>query len=155
MINLLYGFNNSYREEQRKKLRKFFKTFFFVNKVSNRILNNYLSTNVKNAINEKKKDDLLSLIPLLGYNQIFETLENFIENNSKYPQLQEAMKFVYDTDYSKDDKLENISEGEGETVEAIIRDETSVRILISINEINEVKTMFSTIKIKDIEFYKL
>ena len=155
MTDLLYGFNISYNEEQRKKLRKFFKTLFFVNKVNNRILHNNLSTNVKNAINEKKKDDLLSLIPPLGYDQIFQTLGNFIENNSKNPQLQEAMKFVYDTDYSRDDKLENIRDGEGERAEAIVRDENSVKMLISINEINEVKAMFSTIKIKDIEFSKL
>lgn len=142
-------------EEQRKKLRKFFKTLFFVNKVNNRILNNYLSTNGKNAINEKKKDDLLSLIPPLGYDQIFETLGNFIENNLKNPQLQEVMKFVYDTNYSNDDKLENIRDGIGENAEAIVRDETSVRMLISTNEINEVKTIFSTIKINHIDFSKL
>ena len=40
MTDLLYGFNISYNEEQRKKLRKFLKTLFFVNKVNNRILHN-------------------------------------------------------------------------------------------------------------------
>ena len=126
MTDLLYGFKISYSEEQRKILRKFFKTLFFVNKVNNRILHNNISSNAQNAIKQKKKDNLLSLIPPLGYDQIFETLGNFIENNSKNPQLQEAMKFVYDTDYSKDDKLENIRDGVGENAEAIVRDETSV-----------------------------
>jgi hypothetical protein len=65
------------------------------------------------------------------------------------------MKFVYDTDYSNDDKLENIRDGIGENAEAIVRDETSVRMLISTNEINEVKTIFSTIKINHIDFSKL
>ena len=36
------------------------------------------------------------------------------------------MKFVNVTDYSKDDKLENIRDGVGENAEAIVRDETSV-----------------------------
>ena len=65
------------------------------------------------------------------------------------------MKFVDDTDYSKEDKLENIRDGVGENTEAIVRDETSVRMLISTNEINEVKTIFSTIKINHIDFSKL
>ena len=155
MTDLLYGFNISYSKKQRKILRKFFKTLFFVNKVNNRILHNNISSNIQNAIKQKKKDDLLSLIPPLGYDQIFETLGNFIENNSKNPQLQEVMKFVYDTDYSNDDKLENIRDGVGENAEAIVRDETSVRMLISTNQINEVKTIFSTIKINHIDFSKL
>ncbi len=65
------------------------------------------------------------------------------------------MKFVNVTDYSKDDKLENIRDGVGENPEAIVRDETSVTMLISTNEINEVKTIFSTIKINHIDFSKL
>ena len=155
MTDLLYGFKISYSEKQRKILRKFFKTLFFVNKVNNRILHNNISSNAQNAIKQKQKDDLLSLILQLGYDQIFKTIGNSIENNQKNPQLQEAMKFVYDTDYSNDDKLENIRDGVGENAEAIVRDETSVRMLISTNEINEVKTIFSTIKINHIDFSKL
>ena len=81
MTDLLYGFKISYSEEQRKILRKFFKTLFFVNKVNNRILHNNISSNIQNAIKQKKKDDLLSLILQLGYDQIFKTIGNSIENN--------------------------------------------------------------------------
>ena len=81
MTDLLYGFKISYSEEQRKILRKFFKTLFFVNKVNNRILPNNISSNAQNAIKQKKKDDLLSLILQLGYDQIFKTIGNSIENN--------------------------------------------------------------------------
>ena len=81
MTDLLYGFKISYSEEQRKILRKFFKTLFFVNKVNNRILHNNLSSNVQNTIKQKKKDDLLSLILQLGYDQRFKTIGNSIENN--------------------------------------------------------------------------
>lgn len=81
MTDLLYGFKISYSEKQRKILRKFFKTLFFVNKVNNRILHNNISSNAQNAIKQKKKDDLLSLILQLGYDQIFKTIGNSIENN--------------------------------------------------------------------------
>ena len=81
MTDLLYGFKISYSEEQRKILRKFFKTLFFVNKVNNRILHNNISSNAQNTIKQRKKDDLLSLILQLGYDQIFKTIGNSIENN--------------------------------------------------------------------------
>ena len=81
MTDLLYGFKISYSEKQRKILRKFLKTLFFVNKVNDRILHNNISSNAQNTIKQKKKDDLLSLILQLGYDQIFKTIGNSIENN--------------------------------------------------------------------------
>ena len=126
-------------------MRKFYKVLFFVNKVHNRILHNNLSTLEQNMIKYIKydDDDILLLIPTLGYNQLFQTLGFYIENNARNCQIQEAMRYVYFNDYIKDDELKEIKDVDGES---IIMKEGNIEILLTKEEINEVKTMFSKIK---------
>ena len=74
-----------YSNVQKLKLKKFLKTLFFINKVHNKILHNNLSSDEIDTLNKMKYEDgeLLPLIPILGYDQLFETLGFYIENNTK------------------------------------------------------------------------
>ena len=145
IMDYLKGKNvEKYSEEEKKKLRKFFKVLFFVNKVHNRIIHNNLSTLEQNIINNLKYDDdyLLPLIPNLGYNQLFQALGYYIENNVNNSQIQEAMKFVYANDYIKDDDLKEIKDIDGESI--VMKDE-HIEMLLTKEEINDVQTIFSQI----------
>ena len=103
-----------YTPEQQKILRKFFRVIFFINKANNRILHNNLSSAVKEAIEKKKENDLLSLLPPNNYAQLFETLKNYLDLNLKNEQFQEALKYVYENAYINDDKIEIIRENDSE-----------------------------------------
>ena len=103
-----------YTPEQQKILRKFFRVIFFINKANNRILHNNLSSAVKEAIEKKKENDLLSLLPPNNYAQLFETLKNYLDLNLKNEQFQEALKYVYENAYINDDKIKIIRENDSE-----------------------------------------
>ena len=133
----------NYSEEDKKILRKFFKSLFFTNKVNNKILHRNLSTRVQEAINEvANKDDLLPLIPVSCYAQLFDSLSFYIENNMKDHQVQEVMKYVYINDYISDDELGKIKD---DKEEAIRLENGYVKMLITKEEINNVKEIFSKI----------
>ena len=139
--------DGKYSQEDKKKLIKFFKSLFFINKVHNKILHHNLTTKVQQTINQiKDKNDLLSFIPTSSYEQLFDSLGFYIENNIKNEQLQEAMKYVYDQEYINDNGLAKIKDEEKEAIE---RDKEFVKMLITKEEINDVKMVFS--KIKDFE----
>ena len=103
-----------YTPEQQKILRKFLRVIFFINKANNRILHNNLISAVKEAIEKKKENDLLSLLPPNNYAQLFETLKNYLDLNLKNEQFQEALKYVYENAYIHDDKIEIIRENDSE-----------------------------------------
>ena len=133
----------NYSKEDKKILRKFFKSLFFTNKANNKILHRNLSTRVQEAINEvANKDDLLPLIPVSCYAQLFDSLGFYIENNMKDHQVQEVMKYVYINDYISDDELGKIKD---DKEEAIRLENGYVKMLITKEEINNVKEIFSKI----------
>ena len=70
----------------------------------------------------------------------------------KNSQLQEAMKYVYDSDNILDDGLGDIKD---DTNEAISKDNTSFKMLISKDEIDDVKKMLSEITLQDLNFSQL
>ena len=133
-----------YTPEQQKILRKFFRVIFFINKANNRILHNNLSSAVKEAIEKKKENDLLSLLPPNNYAQLFETLKNYLDLNLKNEQFQEALRYVYENAYIHDDKIEIIRENDSE---AIKKENDSIKFLITKDEIDEAKKLFDVIKI--------
>ena len=105
------GGKTTYSENEKEKFRKFFKSLFFVNNVNNKVMHNNISSKLQKEINEfKNEDDLLSLIPTMSYNQLFDTLGFYVENNTKNPQIQKAMQYVYEREYINDPGLGEIKD---------------------------------------------
>ena len=140
-----------YSEDEMTKLRKFFKTIFFIMLVSNKILHNQLSSTIKNAINQTKDNDLLSLLPPNNYSQLFESLKNYLKFNTKDVKLQLAMNFIYES-YERDNELGDIKDVEKE---AISKNGESITMLIEEKDINDVKEMLDKIVIGQLNFSKL
>ena len=141
------GKKTIYSENEKEKLRKFFKSIFFVNKVNNRTMHNNLTSNLQNNINEYKSDendDLLSLIPPMSFDKLFESLTFYIENNAKYPQIQKVMKHVYENEYILDKDLKEIKDTDCEAIKK--EKDGSIQLLITLEEINEAKSIFLDIK---------
>ena len=141
------GNTTIYSKNEKEKLRKFFKSIFFVNKVNNRTMHNNLTTNLQNDINKyKTKEDelLLSLIPPMSFDQLFKSLSFYIENNAKNPQIQEVMKHVYENEYILDKDLKEIKDTDCEAIKK--EKDGSIQLLITLEEINEAKSIFLDIK---------
>ena len=141
------GNTKDYSDEDKKNLRKFFKSLFFLNKVKNRMMHNNLTTQLQNEIKENKTNednDLLALLPPNSFDQLFKYLSFYIENNTKDQQLQKVMKLVYENEYINDEKLKGIKD----TDEEVIKKEKdgSIKIQMSMEEINKVKSIFLNIK---------
>ena len=143
------GGKTTYLESEKEKLRKFFKSLFFVNKVGNKVMHNNISSKLQKEINEMKNedDDLLSIIPTMSYNQLFETLGFYVENNTKNPQIQKAMQYVYENEYKNDPELGKIKDLENEAI--IKLNDGSIKMLMTKEEIIDVRVIFS--KIEDFE----
>ena len=142
------GGKTTYSENEKEKFRKFFKSLFFVNNVNNKVMHNNISSKLQKEINEfKNEDDLLSLIPTMSYNQLFDTLGFYVENNTKNPQIQKAMQYVYEREYINDPGLGKIKDLGNEAI--IKQDDGFIKMLITKEEISDVKLMFS--KIMDFE----
>jgi len=142
------GGKTTYSENEKEKFRKFFKSLFFVNNVNNKVMHNNISSKLQKEINEfKNEDDLLSLIPTMSYNQLFDTLGFYVENNTKNPQIQKAMQYVYEREYINDPGLGEIKDLGNEAI--IKQDDGFIKMLITKEEISDVKLMFS--KIMDFE----
>ena len=141
------GNTKDYSDEDKKNLRKFFKSLFFLNKVKNRMMHNNLTTQLQNEIKENKTNednDLLALLPPNSFDQLFKYLSFYIENNTKDQQLQKMMKLVYENEYINDEKLKGVKD----TDEEVIKKEKdgSIKIQMSMEEINKVKSIFLNIK---------
>ena len=149
------GNTKDYSDEDKKNLRKFFKSLFFVNKVKNRMMHNNLTTQLQNEIKENKTNednDLLALLPPSSFDQLFKYLSFYIENNTKDQQLQKVMKLVYENEYIYDEKLKGIKDIDEEVIKK--EKDGSIKIQMSMEEINKVKSIF--LNIKDFDFnYKI
>ena len=133
-------------ETQKIKLRKYFRFHFFANRVSNKILHRNFKDDSKKILEEKRKNnDLIGLIPGFDFDECFDSLAYFIEN-VKNPQLNKAMEIVYKEDYIKDMGLNEIRDcGE----EVIRKNENGIEILLSKNDIEEIRNYFKTVTLKD------
>lgn len=136
-----------YSKEEKTNLRKFFKILFFVNKVNSRALHNNLPTRLQNEINEyktKENDDLLSLLPPTSFDQLFESLSFYVENNAKDQQIQKVMKHVYENEYINDKELNDIKDDDKEVIQR--ENDESIKLQITKEEINKAKSIFLNIK---------
>ena len=102
------------------------------------------------AIEEsKKEEDFLPIIPPLGYEQLFSTLIDYTKENSNNPQIKKVMNHIYERYYMVDDNLGKIKDLNGEVIKPT---EESIQIEISKEEIDDVKKMFSSIKMNTMDF---
>ena len=129
------------------KLRKYFRFHFFANRVSNKILHRNFHENSKKILEEKRRNnDLLGLIPGFDYDECFDSLSFFVENNIKNEQLNKAMEIVYEKDYINDKGLKEIFDCDREVIR---KNEDGIEILLNKNDIEEMRSYFKTIKLKD------
>jgi len=97
-----------------------------------------------NDYKNEENADLVSLLPPLSFEHLFESLSFYIENNTKNQLLQKVMKHVYQNEYIKDERLKGIKDTDNE---AIKKDEDgNIQMLITIEEINKAKSIFLNIK---------
>ena len=140
-------------DEIKTKLLNYFKLHFFLNKVSNKIVHRNFSEEEKRILKEQNNDDnLMPLIPDFDFDQCFDTLEYFIENNAKNNQIKKAMEIVYDEKYIKDQNLGPIKDIEGEVIS---RDENGIHILYNKEDLKDIRTYFNGLTIGDKSFVKL
>ena len=129
------------------KLRKYFRFHFFANRVTNKILHRNFKDDSKKILEEKRKNnDLIGLIPGFDYEECFDSLAYFIENNVKNPQLNKAMEIVYKKDYKDDQGLKEIKDNDGEVIHEI---ENRIEILMSKKDIEEIRNYFKTVPLKE------
>ena len=103
-----------------------------------------MSTKVQKAINKiQYKDDQLPFIQYFYYSQIFDYLRFYVENNTKNQQVKQVIKYIYENDYIDGEGIGRIRDLEKE---AIIMDKENIKMLITKEEIDKVKSIFSGIK---------
>ena len=135
------------------KLLNYFKLHFFLNKVSNKIVHRNFSEEKKRILKEQNNDDnLMSLIPGFDFDQCFDILELFIENNAKNDQIKKAMEIVYDEKYINDENLGSIKDINGEVIK---KDENGIHILYKKEDLKAVRNYFQNLNINDESFVKL
>ena len=127
---------------KKAKLRKYFRFHFFANRVCNKILHRNFNDDSKKILEEKRKNnELIGLIPVFDYEDCFDSLAYFIENNVKNTQLNKAMQIVYNKDYKDDQGLKEIKD-DGEVIH---ENENGIEILMDIKEIEEIRNYFKTV----------
>ena len=135
------------------KLLNYFKLHFFLNKVSNKIVHRNFSEEEKRILKEQNNDDnLMPLIPGFDFDQCFDTLHFFIENNAKNDQIKKAMKIVYDEKYINDENLGSIKDINGEVIK---KDENGIHILYKKEDLQAVRNYFQKLNINNESFVKL
>lgn len=134
-------------QTQKTKLRKYFRFHFFANRVLNKILHRNFKDDSKKILEEKRKNsDLIGLIPGFDYEECFDSLAYFIENNVKNSQLNTAMRMVYQNDYINDQGLKEIKDNEGEVIHET---ENGIEILMNKNDIEDIRNYFKTVSLKE------
>lgn len=89
---------------------------------------------------------MLPLLPNFDFNQCFDSLQYFIENNVKNEKINTAMKFVYENIYENDKNLGSIKDDNHEIID---KDENGLYIKIKKEDILEVRNYFTSIKMED------
>ena len=94
----------------------------------------------------------MSLIPGFDFDQCFDILELFIENNAKNGQIKKAMEIVYDEKYITDENLGSIKDITGEVIK---KDENGIHILYKKKDLQAVRNYFQNLNINDESFGSL
>ena len=94
----------------------------------------------------------LPLLPNFDFEQVFDSLVYFIENNTKNIQIKTALKFIYDNKYKRDNELGIIMDVNQEVIQ---NDEDGIKFKIKKEDIMEVKEYFKGVKVGNDEFVDL
>ena len=139
-------------EHIKKKIINYLRFHNFVHLTINKIIHRNFEESQKEVLKEIKDDELISLIPSFDFEQSFDSLEFFLENNSKNKQIRAAMQIVYENIYLKDNELNNLKDINQEVIK---NDENGITLMIKKSDIEEVKNYFKGIKIGEKDFDKL
>lgn len=137
--------SKSIDENMKKKISNYFRFHYFVNLTTNKIIHRNFTESQKKILEEQKDNDLLPLLPNFDFEQCFNSLEYFIDNNAKNEQIKKAMKYVYENIYVNDNNLEKIKDENHEIIE---NNENGVYIKIKKEDIIEVRNYFKSIKME-------
>ena len=136
-----------------KKLKitiaKYLKLHFFINKVNNKIIHRNFSKEEKEILSKLKEKEVMPLIPDMDFEQCFQSLIFYVENYYKNSQYQEAMKNMYIEKYINDDGLGPVKDSKKQVLKL---DNDGVKILLSVDDIEEVKKYFEKIQIGNSSF---
>ena len=138
--------SKSIDENMKKKITNYFRFHYFVNLTTNKIIHRNFTESQKKILEEQKDNDLLPLLPNFDFDQCFNSLEYFIDNNAKNEQIKKAMKYVYENIYINDDNLEKIKDENHEIIE---NNENGVYIKIKKEDIIEIRNYFKSIKMEN------
>ena len=135
--------SKSIDENMKKKITNYFRFHYFVYLTINKIIHRNFTESQKEILEEQKDNDLLPLLPNFDFDQCFNSLEYFIDNNAK---IKKAMKYVYENIYINDDNLEKIKDENHEIIE---NNENGVYIKIKKEDIIEIRNYFKSIKMEN------
>ena len=138
--------SKSIDENMKKKISNYFRFHYFVNLTTNKIIHRNFTESQKEILEEQKDNDLLPLLPNFDFDQCFNSLEYFIDNNAKNEQIKKEMKYVYENIYINDDNLEKIKDENHEIIE---NNENGVYIKIKKEDIIEIRNYFKIIKMEN------
>ena len=130
----------------KKKITNYFRFHYFIYLTTNKIIHRNFTESQKEILEEQKDNDLLPLLPNFDFEQCFNSLEYFIDNNAKNEQIKKAMKYVYENIYVNDNNLEKIKDENHEIIE---NNENGVYIKIKKEDIIEVRNYFKSIKMEN------
>ena len=102
--------SKSIDENLKKKITNYFRFHYFIYLTTNKIIHRNFTESQKEILEEQKDNDLLPLLPNFDFDQCFNSLEYFIDNNAKNEQIKKAMKYVYENIYFNDNNLEKIKD---------------------------------------------
>ena len=88
--------SKSIDENLKKKITNYFRFHYFIYLTTNKIIHRNFTESQKEILEEQKDNDLLPLLPNFDFDQCFNSLEYFIDNNAKNEQIKKAMKYVYE-----------------------------------------------------------
>ena len=138
--------SKSIDENLKKKITNYFRFHYFIYLTTNKIIHRNFTESQKEILEEQKDNDLLPLLPNFDFDQCFNSLEYFIDNNAKNEQIKKAMKYVYENIYVNDNNLEKIKDENHEIIE---KNENGVYIRIKKEDIREVRNYFKSIKMEN------
>ena len=138
--------SKSIDENLKKKITNYFRFHYFIYLTTNKIIHRNFTESQKEILEEQKDNDLLPLLPNFDFDQCFNSLEYFIDNNAKNEQIKKAMKYVYENIYFNDNNLEKIKDENHEIIE---KNENGVYIKIKKEDIREVRNYFKSIKMEN------
>ena len=144
--NMINNGSKSIDENIKKKLTNYFRFHYFVYLSANKIIHRNFKELQQKILKEQKDDGMLSLLPNFDFNQCFDSLEFFIENNAKNNKINTAMKFVYENIYKKDQNLGAIKDDKHEVIDI---NENGIYFKIKKDDISVVKNYFQNIKMEN------